>query len=61
MRVGERVIAVRKVASDVYQNTVIGTVVEVWSNACAVQIDIGKDTETAFKLHFNDWTFWEWL
>ena len=57
MKIGDRVIAVRKVASRIYQNTVMGTVVEVWDNACAVQINIGKDTETSFKMHFNDWTF----
>lgn len=61
MRIGERVIAVRKVASRIYLNTVMGTVVEVFENDCAVEIIITDWQRMDVRLNFEDWTFLEGL
>ena len=55
--VGDSVIARRKVKSEIYHNTVIGPVVDVWDNACRIVTNAGEEYEGDFKLHFSDWTF----
>lgn len=61
MRIGERVIAVRKEASRTGQNTVMGIVIEIWENDCAVELLINDRQRMSVKLNFEDWTFLEGL
>jgi len=56
-KVGDSIVARRKVNSNIYENTVVGPVVETWENACRIHNNPGTIIEYEFKLYYKDWDF----
>jgi hypothetical protein len=56
-QVGESIAARRLKESRIYNNTVVGPVIERWENAVRVRCNAGTDIETDFQLFFSDWSF----
>lgn len=57
-QIGHSVAARRKVQSTIYNNLIVGPVIEVWGNACRIATN-QEDPEIAgdFQLFFSDWSF----
>jgi hypothetical protein len=56
-KIGDSVVARRKVSSDIYKNTIIGPVINVVDNTCHIVTNPGTDLESDFTLSFCDWNF----
>jgi hypothetical protein len=56
-KIGDSIRARRKVKSDIYDNSIVGPVVETWTNACRVRTNEGTKIESEFQLFYNDWNF----
>ena len=53
--IGHSVVARRKEHSKIYHNTIIGSVIDTWSNACRIITNKDTEIEGDFKLYYNDW------
>ena len=56
-KIGDSIVAKRKIQSKIYSNTIVGPVVDIWENACRVVTNPGTEIEGDFRLYFSDWFF----
>ena len=56
-KTGDHVIARRRIRSNIYHNTVVGPVLEIWDNACRIITNKDSDIESDFQLFFSDNVF----
>lgn len=56
-KVGDSVVARRKIKEKSLANTICGPVVSSYEDSCRILTNEGTDIEFDFKLDYNDWNF----